>query len=334
MLVIRMSALGDVAMTIPVIYSVARRYPQLEISVLTRPFFASLFINAPANISIIEADLNDRHSGLNGMMSLLKELERKNFDYVADLHNVLRTWVIDRWMRLHGKHVEMVDKMRNQRGRLLKGRNTSGHPDFICRYIDVFERLGFPVAPQFTCIFGDTPPSPPMEVADGAIGIAPFARYANKTYPADMMEQVVARLSSRGTPVYLFGARGKEAAVLEEWEEKYPTAVSVAGRFSLAQELALMQHMSAMVSMDSANQHLASLTGCPVLTIWGSTTPACGFRPYGQNADNSICLGLDCQPCTIAGSNECHRMEMQCMRGIAPAHVVERIDEIIGTANP
>ena len=83
-LVIRLSALGDVAMTIPVIYSVARAYPDIRFSVLTQAVAAKLFIQAPANVSVIIADVKGNHAGLFGLWRLFKELRKMNIDAVAD----------------------------------------------------------------------------------------------------------------------------------------------------------------------------------------------------------------------------------------------------------
>lgn len=99
-LIIRTSALGDVAMCIPAVYSLAEDYPDLEIKVLTQPFFARLFVNAPANISFILTDWKGKHRGVRGIFRLLKELRRYHIDCVADLHNVLRSWIIDAYFLL------------------------------------------------------------------------------------------------------------------------------------------------------------------------------------------------------------------------------------------
>ncbi len=331
-LAIRLSALGDVAMTLTVLYALARQYPQLHIDLLTRPFFAKLLINAPSNLHVVEADFKGRYKGAGGTLRLLKELSSRHYDAVADLHNVIRSWEIDAWMRLHGVPVAMVDKQRSKRRRLLKGRFEPEWP-YIERYADVFSRLGYPVKLDFVSIYASgrevVKPHPPVDIPQGAVGIAPFARYLNKTYPPELMEQVVASLSGRGIPVYLFGARGSEAGQLQQWAERYPGVVSLAGKYTLDQELAAMSALAVMVSMDSANQHLASLVGTPVITIWGSTVPRCGFQPYGQPHDLGICLNIDCQPCSIAGSPGCPRGTMECMRGITPQSVVDRIISIL-----
>ena len=90
-LIIRFSALGDVAMTVPVIHSLAVQYPQHEITVLSRSVWQPLFQELPENVSFVGADLTGKHKGFWGLNSLYSELKAMQFDYVADFHHVLRS---------------------------------------------------------------------------------------------------------------------------------------------------------------------------------------------------------------------------------------------------
>ena len=333
MLIIRLSALGDVAMTIPVVYSLARQYPSLHIDVVTRPFFARLFINRPDNISIVTADLTGRHKGAAGMARLMRELSKLRPDCVADLHNVLRSWEIDAWMRIRGVRVAMVDKNRRSHRKLFTDKPPPRN--FVDRYADVFARLGYPIKQDFRSIFdGEHPAQPPFEPAQPAVGVAPFARYYNKTYPPEMMRHVVELLCRSGAKVYLFGGRGREADELQAWANGIAGCTSVAGQYPIDQELALMSRMRVMVSMDSANQHLASLAGTPVVSVWGSTTPACGFSGYGQSADNAVVLNLPCQPCSVAGKPTCPLGHLDCLCGIAPEVIARKTLQLMKGAAP
>lgn len=329
LLVLRFSALGDVAMTLPVIYSVAQAYPELQITVATRPFFSRLFINAPRNISVVAIEPRD-YRGVAGRLRLLRELSRLRPTAVADLHSVGRTWLIDGWMRLHGVKVVKVDKMRSSRRRVLG----SGlvQPDYIGRYMEVFRKLGYGAPLTFRSLFADIPAQAPAPVEHPAVGVAPFARYENKMYPPEMMRRVVQTLADKGVSVYLFGGRGHEAKEMDWWAREITGCHSVAGRFDLAGELAMMSKMELMISMDSANQHLASLVGTPVLTLWGSTAPACGFTAYRQKADMQMLSGIECQPCTIAGSPHCHRGDMACMRRLTEDMIVSRVMDFLANA--
>jgi ADP-heptose:LPS heptosyltransferase len=95
------------------------------------------------------------------------------------------------------------------------------------------------------------------------------------------------------------------------------------------QELILMSHLDCMVSMDSANMHLASLTNTPVVSVWGATHPYAGFLGWNQNPDNIVQLNLNCRPCSIYGSKPCMRQDFACMRNINPDTIAERVENVL-----
>lgn len=316
-----MSALGDVAMTIPVIYSFARQYPNMHVSVLTRPFFAKLFINAPYNIEIICFPSQKRYNKVVELWNLLFLLMRKRFCYVADLHNVLRSWIICFFLMATGSKVKMIDKGRIKRPKFL--REKQQQRNFILRYCDVFHKLGVPVVINFNSVFTVEPQLPQeFKLRKPAIGIAPTARYANKTYPIEHTREVINKLIKDGFNVYIFGARSEIETL--NWISN-GKAVVVAGQYDIQQELAIMYHLDLMLTMDSANQHLAAMVGTKVLTIWGSTTPECGFSPFKSKTENALLSRCVCQPCTIAGSDTCKSGTLECMMTIMPDYIVNKI---------
>lgn len=332
LLVIRMSALGDVAMTIPVIYSFAREYPDWQVKVLTQEFFSRLFIDRPVNISFIIASPSGRHRGIIGLFRLINEIRKEGICAVADFHNVLRSWIIDGAMLLSGHSVRMVRKDRRGRRQLThrkEGEAPVPQRSYILRYFDVLERLGLPAKEHFTSIFPHRQPYRAEEEPVPVIGIAPFARYSTKTYPLEMMEQVVSTLSGRGYNIFLFGSRGHEETVLKGWQDRYSGVTAVAGNFILEEELELMSILDLMISMDSANMHMAALAGTRVLSVWGGTTPECGFLGWGQKEEDAVCLHLPCQPCTIAGSKECPLNHFDCMKKITCESICKRITDLV-----
>lgn len=333
-LVIRLSALGDVAMTIPIIYSIAINNPQCSITVLTKPFFARLFVNCPKNISFIYFE--QKHRSFGGLLSLIRELHRRNFDAVADLHNLLRSWMIDFSFRMSFTKVAMVQKRRKERQRLLKGNENERRMftrPFTSRYKDVFKELGLKVEPEITQlpVSGDNALPESRFVRDERkwVGIAPFARYANKTYPIELMQTVVEMLSKNsGTRIFLFGSK-EDNETMQPWTRIADNVTCVAGQMAIEEELALMKQLDVMISMDSANHHLASLVGTPVVSIWGSTTPHCGFGGWQQPLERSLWADMPCQPCTIAGSKHCAKGSMDCLRNITPEQVTKAVSEIL-----
>lgn len=319
--ILRLSALGDVAMTVPVIYSVARQYPDVRFTVVTRPFFRRVFINSPSNLSFIEFDAKGRHKGFGGLMTLIKELKRQRFSAVADLHDLPRTRLIRSVLRLTGSSVAVVDKNRRGRKSLTKGKQREFQQNYVDRYAAVFARLGMPVELDFKSLFVE-------EGKRCGVGIAPFARYKTKTYPPEMMEKVARELTSAGVDVTLFGASGQEQGELERWVERNPKLKSLAGQLPIEEEIREMSRLRVMVTMDSANMHLASLVGTPVVSVWGATIPQCGFLGYRQSVEDAVRVDLPCQPCSVAGLPECPLGHTACMRQLQPQQIVVKIQKI------
>ncbi|MBD3725029.1 MAG: glycosyltransferase family 9 protein [Flavobacteriaceae bacterium] len=107
-LVIRLSAMGDVAMTVPVLRALLLQYPEVKITVVSRPFFQPFFDGIP-NVIFFGVDLNKRHEGFLGLLRLFSDLRKLNIDAVADLHNVLRSKVVRTLFALSGKKVAATE---------------------------------------------------------------------------------------------------------------------------------------------------------------------------------------------------------------------------------
>ena len=250
-LIIRFSALGDVAMTIPVIHSLAVQYPQHEITVLSRAVWQPLFQSLPENVNFVGADLTGKHKGLWGLNSLYSELKRMHFDYVADFHHVLRSKYLCLRFRLANIPVAFICKGRAGKKKLVRRRHKvlENQKSSFRRYADVLEKLGLPVLLNFSSIYGegkgDFAEIEPMTGPKGKqkwIGIAPFAKHKGKIYPLELQEQVVAHFAANpAVKVFLFGGGKSEQEVFDSWIAKYPSVVSMIGKLNMRTELNLMR---------------------------------------------------------------------------------------------
>ena len=336
-LAIRFSALGDVAMTIPVIFSFARAFPQHQVVVLSRPFMKGLFKKAPGNVQFFEADTKSLYHGLKGLDRLYRKLNEDYFDAVSDLHDVLRSKYLRFRFRMAGIPVAHIDKGRKEKRRLTSPNNKKlvQLPDSFQRYTEVFRKLGYAFPLNFTSVY-DGKPADISELSwltgekkDGHwIGIAPFAAHKGKIYPIEKTEEIVKTLAShQNIKVFLFGGGKAETDVFTAWTKKYPQIVSVAGKLKMEQELALMSHLDAMFTMDSGNMHLASLVNIPVISVWGATHPYAGFRGWNQSQSNIIQADLPCRPCSVYGNKPCKRKDYACLNSISPGQILSRIAE-------
>ncbi|GLU43196.1 heptosyltransferase [Muricauda sp. NBRC 101325] len=287
--------MGDVAMTVPIISAVTEKYPEVQVTVLTKKLFMPIF-DGMERVQTFEADVKKRHKGLIGLWRLYQELKPMNFDAVADLHNVLRSRVLKKYFALERIPIKQIDKGRNEKKALNRAKNKvfqqlkSTHQ----RYADVFTQLGFPIE------FSNPKPLPRIQLSEKVlgfvhqdtkkwVGIAPFAAHEGKMYPLEYTEEVIKALDNTNKyKILLFGGGTKEVEVLTRLANSYENALCMAGKLNLSEELQLISNLDVMLSMDSGNAHLAANYGIPVITLWGVTHPFAGFYPFGQPIENAL----------------------------------------------
>jgi len=319
-LVIRFSSLGDVAMTIPVVKEFLEQNPNVKIIFLSRGKFKPLF-DGIENLEFYSAELDGKHKGFFGLRKLYKELKNKEITAVADLHNVLRTKILRAFFYSGTKEIAALDKGREERKALLRKERKIRKPikSMPERYADVFRDLGFRLQLSHQL------PENHSVKKENAIGIAPFAMYEGKMYPAEKMRSVVLEIAEAGTKVYLFGGKN-EAEELENWETLNRNIISVAGKLSFSEELELIRKLKLMVSMDSANMHLASLAGTRVISIWGNTHPFMGFLGYGQSYDDVVQdETLTQRPTSVFGKESKNTERTNYFSNISPELITSRI---------
>jgi ADP-heptose:LPS heptosyltransferase len=339
LLVIRTSAMGDVALTTPVLKGMREQYPEVDLLFLTRsafkPFFSSI-----NGLNLFIPDLKNRHRGFPGLIRLFNDIKRQSeIDYVIDLHDVLRSKILRFLFRLHGVPSSVVDKGRSERRSLITGKKKTRLKHSVERYCDVFDKAGFPLIPsKDRCIV----PSPGVklkaefinEMKYGLnIGVAPYAKHKLKMWPVTNMVRLTALISEKHKcRFWLFGGV-EDSDNLSALQSEIPGSTNLAGKISLDEELVFMSRLDFMISMDSSNMHMAALVGTKVISIWGGTDPLAGFSAWMQPDDFSIRIpveDLTCRPCTIYGKGKT-RNDFACMKLLTPELVYGRIEKLVLT---
>lgn len=337
-LVIRLSAMGDVAMTVPVLRAVLTQYPEIKITVLTKAAFKPFFKNLPRT-TVFVADVKGKHKGVIGLYKLYTALNKLSLTHLADLHNVLRSKILMGYFVFSGIRNAAIDKGRAEKKALVRAKDKIFKPLKTThqRYADVFRKLGFPVDLTDPIFPGKT--KLPKKILDIVstdhnywIGFAPFAKHPGKMYPLDLVKKVLKKLSAnKKYKIVLFGGGEREIAQLEALENAFPNTVSVAGKLDMEGELALISNLDVMVSMDSGNGHLAAMQGVKVITLWGVTHPYAGFVPFNQPMYRQLLPDRNKYPnlpCSIYGNKICSGYE-DVMRSIPPEEVVAKIGVVL-----
>lgn len=337
LLVIRLSAMGDVAMTVPVLLALTKQHPRLKITVLTRAFFRPMFSQVP-NVAIFEADVKGKHKGVFGLYKMYKELKKLNFTAVADLHNVVRSNVLKCFFKIGGVSFIQIDKGRAEKkalidinNKVLKSLKTTHQ-----RYANVFNDLGFSIDINNTQLLPKGPLSDKMLQTIGFdsrrwIGIAPFAAFKGKMYPLELIKEIIKELNTTEKyKIILFGGGKQEQEQLEALAEQFDHAINVAGKFSFEQELSLVSNLDAMVAMDSGNAHLAAMYAIPTITLWGVTHPNAGFAPYKQKVNVLLAdrIKYPLIPTSIYGNKFPAGYE-KAIETITPSMVINKIKEVL-----
>lgn len=341
--------MGDVVLLVPVVRSLVQTHPDVEVTVVTRPKFASFFTDIERVIPF-PADVDHTYNGVLGMRDLFKVLlKRSSYDVVIDVHDHIRTMVLRTLFRVFATKVIVFDKGRREKKMRtrLKDKVTTPLPHTVERYRLAFEKAGFnfeiqspPYLPVSETIRQETSQwldSKALKKEGGEkwIGIAPFAMHISKIWPLENYVDVIAKLTDEGNiKVFLFGGGAKEINVFSSWVEKFPSqCVMVAGELKLKHELALMQKLDAMLCVDSSNMHLAALVGVPVVSVWGGTHTDVGFGPFGGGPKKIIEISreeLPCRPCSVYGRENCFRGDFACLNRITPSTVA---NEVMDTLN-
>ena len=329
LLVLRTSAMGDVAMVPHALRALCAAYPDLKVTVATQSLFRPFFEGLP--VDFLDVDTRGAHHSLRGMWHLAAEARRLGVDAVADIHDVLRSKAFRLSMWLHGIPTAHIDKGRAEKRRFIRsgGRGMKPLQHTVLRYCDVFRRLGF--------VFDDPAPAahrslenPFGEKQGRWVGFAPFSAHRGKTYPEAQSRELVRLLAERFERVFIHSGGGSERAFAEEMERAYPNVTALAGKVRLAGEMALVSNLDCVVAMDSLVMHLAALVGTPVVSIWGATHPGLGFLGYGVPEAGILQADLECRPCSVFGNKPCRYGDWHCLTAIRPETVADRVERLIG----
>lgn len=338
-LFIRMSAIGDIILTTPLIRAAKARFPEAEVDFLTKQEHQELLAHHPLLHRVIGFDAGQ---GLAGLLGLAWELRKEHYDLVVDLHSNPRSILVRSFC---GAKTKRRSRKYSLERRLLSwfGVNLLKNAVPVAeRYFTALADFGISPngdGPEIYLSKEDSQKAEKILAEAGlwgrrVIGLAPGASRFTKIWPAKNFAEAGYKLAKDlNAGVIILGGEedrevsaqvfsGLKAAGVEK-------ALNLAGKLSILESAAVIRSLELLVSNDSALMHLATAVQTPVVAIFGPTTKELGFFPYSQKAAVAQKEGLNCRPCSLHGDSACREKHFRCMTEISPETVVDAAEGLL-----
>jgi len=344
-LVIKMSALGDVIQALPVIPALKRAFPHARIHWLVEEVAEPVVRSHPGIDGVLVSrrgkwgrDLRDPRrwrKALGEVGALVGDLRRGGYDLAVDLQGLLKSGI---WMALASARRKVgYDGTREGSDVFLTDRvpRVSLDVHAVERYLLLVEAVG---AGTGELSFGLSVPAGARShlrellVEQGWDSCVPYAvlvpaaRWESKQWGAAPFAALADRLvDDLGLHVAITGVQTDRPLVEDIVRRMNHPALDLAGRTDMPTLMALQEEAQVVVSTDSGPMHLAAAMGTPVVALFGPTAP---WRtgPYGRR-HRVIRAGVACSPCF---RRECpHR---RCMERIRPEQVAEAVADLMHDA--
>ena len=309
-LIIRFSSIGDIVLTTPLIRIIASQYPKFEIHYLTKLMYKDLVDCNPYIDKVHYLDHNFR--------PLMHELKKENFNYIIDLHNNLRSNLIQ---IILNRACNSIQKLRFKRFLLIHFKKKINPPlHIVNRYLqtanilDIFDdREGLDFFLPKNYIFNNA-----ANLEGNYMVFSISASYFTKKLP---VHKIISIINEINFNIVLIG--GKEdieiaAEIIQKSTNK--NIKNFVGIGTLLDSAFIIKNSKAIISFDTGMQHIASAFKKKIFAIWGSTTPDLLMEPLLPNNtnlenlhENFIVPNLACQPCSVHGKNKCPKKHFNCM---------------------
>lgn len=328
-LIVRLSSIGDIILTTPLLRVLREAYPEAVITFLIKKQYADLLSGSPYINELIALDTNE---GFPGLRRIKRQLKEKQFDLYIDIHKNWRSVYIR--LGLGAKMTGTYSKHVFRRSMLIWFKlNLCNHikPVYL-RYFESVRKLDLQYDGKGTDIYlAENTLKKVREILQSLgfqfnrplVIICPGATYFNKRWHTEGFTET-ARYMIRERSAFVIIHGGKEDTDLcqEIAERAGPGAVSLAGRLSLADSAALLRLSTLVIANDSGLLHLAQSQKRPVVGIYGPTTRELGFFPIEQNC-TAVETNLSCRPCTPKGLDRCPKKHFRCMNDITADMVIQ-----------
>ena len=319
-LLIRFSSIGDIVLTTPVVRCLKQQLPDVELHVLTKTAYRSIYVTNPHINKVFELQGN--------LKELIRQLREEHYDFVVDLHKNWRSLRVRLALHCSSASFPKLDFRKFLYTKLKLGHMPQVH--VVDRYFKAVEKLNVHNDHQGLDFFfyeGDVMhfEDLPEAFREGFVAIVIGGQHATKILPEDKVVEVIEALDY---PVVLVGGP-EDAPRGERIKEKVGSYVgNSCGSLTVGQSASLLQLADAAITNDTGMMHIAAALRKPIVSVWGNTVPEFGMYPYLPQGMPPAAIvenrNLKCRPCDKLGYAKCPKGHFKCMRDLDAKEIAEK----------
>jgi ADP-heptose:LPS heptosyltransferase len=320
-LIIRLSSIGDIVLTSPLIRCLKEQVENSEIHFVTKSKYGELLL---ANPYINKIHFLNRH-----IDKLLQELKHENPDYIIDLHRNFRSYRIKQYLHVPAYSFNKLNILKWLRVRLHIDLLPNQH--VVDRYFQTLKNFDviadakgleyfIPEGQSFD--FSQLPES----YHNGYVAFIIGGTYLTKRLPVDKVIEICNNID---LPVILIGGKQEVPDSLLICHTGGNHILNLTGMTTVNESASLVQKARVVLTNDTGMMHIAAAFNKKILSFWGNTIPKLGMAPYKPHPSSRILEveGLPCRPCSKLGYQKCPKHHFRCMNDMDVQQAVVWIQE-------
>ena len=320
LLIVRLSSLGDILLSTPLIRSIKIRFPKTKIDFVVREEYKDLLLLNPHLRNILIYNNDDEK-----LKILKNKICENNYDLIIDLQNNLRSLLLLKYfsssvIRFKKNNINKfllvhfnINKLKNAK-------------QIAVRYASTLEN--FQLDDKSLQLITDKIQNPVLNDVENLIGICPGSKHFTKMWPEEYFIQLSKLLYENGYKIVLFGGKD-DIKVCERISSKLSSVINLCNDNNILQTAADMKCCKVIYCNDSGLMHTATAVNVSVIAFFGSTVKEFGFTPYNSNNLILENNSLSCRPCTHTGRDSCPEKHFKCMKEITPQSAFEKISLLL-----
>lgn len=327
-LVIRLSSLGDILLTSPVVRCLKMKYPASQIDFLIKSEYADLYRFNPNVTTLRELS----GGGKIELRSIKEKIRSTRYDIIVDLHNSLRS----RYLRFFSmsRYTKVIKKKIFKRLLLVKfGIDLFDDLDHVIgRYFETVKNFGVKddgkgpemfIPGEVSEIAANMTAGLNLDQHKHVFGFAPSARHFTKIWPAERFVDLGVELTKEfQAKIIIFGGKEEkdyceDISQMIKSKSGHNSAVNYAGKLNLLETAAVLDRCDQVITNDSGVMHMAAARKRKTVAIFGSTVRHLGFAPAGTEHVIVESSGVKCRPCSHIGKDHCPKGHFNCMKEIS-----------------